>query len=373
MMFASRERRIEHTIAAVGLLQAVRDLEHAALALHFLELLFVRRVRHVLAEHDDARLRRHLVLHRAIDRGDHRVRLAFRTQRRVERRRRRIDVWRIHPEPRAVLRRLLRLDRGVGSLVDLAIDVLRHRVEVVVCRQPFRDEVTRQLRDGIARRFFRALGRRLVQPLVVRQRMRVGTDAVGVNERRSAPLAAPRHGFAHRSQAVEDVRAVAPQDLQPGPLLDELGQAAAGRLHFHRHRDRVAVVFDHEHHRRLPDAGGAQRLPEFPFGRRPVADGDVGDFVGAAALFAIGQVGKPLIEHAGFGAADGVKALRAGRARLRDDVQRLVPPMRRHLAAAAVRVVLRADGAQEHLEGVMPSVRHSARSRYTGRTSRRPA
>ena len=79
--------------------QSVRDLEDAALALDLLQVLLVRRVRDVLAEHDDARVRRHLVLHRPVDGGDHRVRLAFRRRRRIECRRGRIDVGRIHPQP----------------------------------------------------------------------------------------------------------------------------------------------------------------------------------------------------------------------------------------------------------------------------------
>ena len=76
------ERRVEHAIGAVGLLQAVRHLEHAALAGHVRQRRRLARVRDVLAEHDDARVPRHFVLQRAVDRADHRVGLAFGLRRR---------------------------------------------------------------------------------------------------------------------------------------------------------------------------------------------------------------------------------------------------------------------------------------------------
>ena len=55
------------------------------------------------------------------------------------------------------------------------------------------------------------------------------------------------------------------------------------------------------------------------------------------------------VEEAGLGAADRLQALRAGRARLRDDVEAAVAPVRGHLAPAGRGVVGRADRLQEHL------------------------
>ena len=59
----------------------------------------------------------------------------------------------------------------------------------------------------------------------------------------------------------------------------------------------------------------------------------------ANSVLASGDVRQASVEQAGFGAADGLQALRAGGARLRDDVQARVAPVRGHLAAAAGRVV----------------------------------
>ena len=71
------ERRVEDAVVAVEPLQAVRQLEHAALARTSGSASSLADVRHVLAEDDDARVARHLVLQGAVDRRDHRVGLAF--------------------------------------------------------------------------------------------------------------------------------------------------------------------------------------------------------------------------------------------------------------------------------------------------------
>ena len=64
----------------------------------------------------------------------------------------------------------------------------------------------------------------------------------------------------------------------------------------------------------------------------------------------VGDAGDPRVEHAGLAAADGLQALRAGGAALRGDVERAVPPVRRHLPPAGVGIVLGPDGAEQHLE-----------------------
>ena len=264
--------------------------------------------------------------------------------------RRRIDVRRVDPEAGGVLRRLRRLDGGVGGLADLAIDVLGDLGQLVVGDEVLRFQKRGELRNRIALGLVGTLRRRLVEPLVVRERVRVRTDARRVHQRRSFARAAPGRRVLHRAIALEHVGAVAAKDVEAGERLDELGDAAAGRLHLDGHRDRVAVVLDHEEHGQFADARGRQRLPELALAGRAVADRDVDDLVVLELRVAIGNVLDALVEHAGFGAADGLQALRAGRARLRDDVELLVAPVRRHLPAAAVRIVLGADAAQEHLE-----------------------
>ena len=59
--------------------------------------------------------------------------------------------------PAVSLPGLRRLERGVGGLADLAIDVLRNRGEIRVGREPGVLQHRRELRDRIALRFVRAL------------------------------------------------------------------------------------------------------------------------------------------------------------------------------------------------------------------------
>ena len=89
------ERRVEHAVFAVQLLQAVRDAEHAPLAFDDAERVAPRGVGHVLAEHDDARVAGHLVSQRLVDRGQHRARCGIGPRLAVEARRRGIDVRRV--------------------------------------------------------------------------------------------------------------------------------------------------------------------------------------------------------------------------------------------------------------------------------------
>src|SRR5205814_1587321 len=68
------ERRVEAARVAELALQAERDAEHAALAGYFVDQVRVG-VGHVLAEHADAFVARHLLVHREADRLAHRYRL----------------------------------------------------------------------------------------------------------------------------------------------------------------------------------------------------------------------------------------------------------------------------------------------------------
>ena len=150
--------------------------------------------------------------------------------------------------------------------------------------------------------------------------------------------------------AVEVVGAVAAEDLQVRETFDQARDVAAGRLHRHRHRDRIAVVFDEIQHRHRLRAGRVQGFPELTLARRAVADRDVRDFVAMLARGAVGNVRHRGVDHAGFGGAHGLETLGAGGAALRRDVQRAMAPVRRHLPATGVRVVLGTHGALEHLE-----------------------
>ncbi len=130
---------------------------------------------------------------------------------------------------------------------------------------------------------------------------------------------------------------------------DDHRDIAARRRDFLRHRDRVAVVLHEVDDRQALAARGVERFPELALGGGPFAERDVGDLVRVVPRLAAGNVGEAVVEAAGLGAADRVKALRARGAALGDDVDALVAPVRGHLPAARGRVVLRADGLQQHL------------------------
>ena len=129
----------------------------------------------------------HLVLHARVEQVDHR-RLVARELRivfGVELLARRIDVGRVDAVVDRIRARLRLRERVVGGgqndLVDLFLNRRRSRRR---SRGPVR-RATREYRDWVARGVRFALGRRPVHHLVVRQRVRVRTNHVRVNERRT--------------------------------------------------------------------------------------------------------------------------------------------------------------------------------------------
>ena len=178
----------------------------------------------------------------------------------------------------------------------------------------------------------------------------IRADDLRVHERRTLAGAGVLDRGGHRLVGADEVGAVDALDEEARERRHQLGEIAAGRLHFDRGRDRVAVVLDQVDNRQPARAGGIQRFPEFPFARRPFADRDVGDFVALEVRLAPLDRRDLFVEPAGLRCADRVQALRAGWTRLRHDVELLVAPVRRHLASTGVGIVLGADGAEQHLE-----------------------
>ena len=223
---------------------------------------------------------RHFVLQRAIDRRDHRVGLAFARRLALESARRRIDVGRVDVELDGVASGFSACDRAFGRVVHLALDLLVQRLELGLAGESFGLQELGQPHDRIARGFLGPLVRRLVEPLVVRERVRIGTGDLRVHERRALAARARRRprAAARRSWSRKSVPSML-WTKSPGNDATSLRDVAARRLHFDRHRDRVAVVFDEEDHRQLSEAGGVQRLPELAFAGRAVAERQVGDFV----------------------------------------------------------------------------------------------
>ena len=204
--------------------------------------------------------------------------------------------------------------------------------------------------DRIPGRFLRALFRCFVQALVIGERMRIGADDLRVDERWSPARAGVGQRLLDRGVRGQEIGAVDALDEQVRERGHQFRDVAARGLHFHGHRDRVAVVLDDDDYREPAKAGVVQRLPELTLARGAVSERQVGDLVLLEGFFAILDVGDLLVQISGLSAPDGLQTLGSGRTRLRDDVEALVAPVRGHLPSAGAGVVFRADRAQQHLQ-----------------------
>ena len=102
---------------------------------------------------------------------------------------------------------------------------------------------------------FVALGVRTVEPLVIGKRMRIRPRHVSVHHRWAVAGTNVIHGaFACRVGSYY-VSAITFFQQQVGEIADQLRNASARGLHFHRNRDRIAVVFNQEQDRQLEIAG----------------------------------------------------------------------------------------------------------------------
>ena len=307
------EWRVVDALAPELALQAPGDLEDPALPLHFLEVLLAAGVGHVFAEDDDARLARHLVLKACIEQIHHRGGIACElgVVLGVELFGGRVDVRRVHVAQRRFRSRLGRGERHVGRDADFLVHLPPDLLDLRLGGYAFDDQALGEGERAVAFRFFLALLRRLVQDLVVRERVRVGPDDVRMDERRPRALAAV-FGRPHEHFIGGDrVTAVHFLDEQIGEIADELRHRAARRLHLDRHRDRVFVVLDEEQHRQLEIGRGVERLPEFALARRAVADRDVDQLVALDRL--VGDVGDAGVAQPRLGAAHRLQELRARR------------------------------------------------------------
>ena len=191
-MLASASGELKTRCDAEPPLQAVGDLEDAALALDLVEARLAGAVGHVLAEDDDARVARHLVAQAGVEQVDHRLGVALGDGLGGEAARGRIDVGRVDVErgalrgraaaPRAPRRRRppprgRPRSRSAASSSAVATPSSRRRRE--------------NSRSGSRFGVRLALGRGAVERLVVGERVRVGADDVGVHEGRPLAGAAP--------------------------------------------------------------------------------------------------------------------------------------------------------------------------------------
>src|SRR6266567_2020386 len=147
-------------------------------------------------------------------------------------------------------------------------------------------------------------------------------------------------------------------EMKIGESRDQARDISARSLHFDGHRNRVPVVFHQENNWQPQVRGRIHRLPELALAGGAVSHRHIGHFIAMKlnifefAIVPAGFLGCIGMQHqipAGFGATHSMENLRAGAGRLRDHIQPLVSPMRRHLASAGTGVVSGADSLQQHL------------------------
>jgi len=351
-----RQRRVVAAVRAELPLQAVRELEHSALALDLGQRLLAGGVGDVLTEHDDARVAAHLVVQRQVDEVDHGARIPLVRGFRVERVRGGVDVGRVDP----ALRRLARLrgpapvQRPVGRVLELRVDLGADLLQLLLGRHLLAHESPRERDQRVAGLLLLDLVGGPIEALIVRHRVRVRTDHLRVDQGGPLALAAVFERRTHRVEGGDRVAPVAPEDLQRREALHGLADRGARGLHLARHGDRVFVVLDEEHDGQPEHAGGGERLVELSLAGRAVAAGDQDRRVGRERAVtpggdrvAHGVVGGHL--HHGLGASDGLQVLRRDRRGRREEVQFPVAPVRRHLPAGRGGILLGADRLQELL------------------------
>ncbi len=102
---------------------------------------------------------------------------------------------------------------------------------------------------------------------------------MGMDKRRPVARAAVIRGALHGSVGDDRVGAVDLLEMEIREPGYQPRNVAAGSLHFDGHGNRVFVVLHAENHGQSPVGSRIQRLPEFAFAGRPVAERDVGDLI----------------------------------------------------------------------------------------------
>ena len=254
------KRRVVHAVAAELPLQPPRHLEHTALALHLAEVLLAGDVGHVFAEHEDARVAAHLVLHADVEKVHHgggiarELWIVFG----VELFAGRVHIRRVDAEMHGVGTRLWLRERIVRGGGDLGLHFIADALDVGVGGVPLLDEPFGEAGNRITGCVRVTFFFRTVEHFVVRQRVRVGANHAGMHERRTTAFARIGHGALHDFVRRHEVAAIHLLDVEPREALHDFGNRAARRVDFDRHGNRVAVVFDEVHHGQAKIAGRAQ-------------------------------------------------------------------------------------------------------------------
>src|SRR5262252_2986592 len=247
------QRGVIDAVAAEASLQIGRDLEDSAFAFDAAEIFGAAGVGHVLAEHDDARIAFQLFVQAAVDQIHHRAFSAVQTRLvfGVEFGRSRIDVGRIDVEYGRFFRRLGAAERAFGRVVYFGVGLVFDPLQLFFCQDALADEQVAEPLNRVSGRLVDALLLGTVERFVVRLRMRVRPDDVGVNQRGASAFAGVSDGAAESLVTGQKVGPVALLDVQARERRDQPRDAPAGGLDFHRDRDRVPVVFDQVQNRQL--------------------------------------------------------------------------------------------------------------------------
>ena len=227
----------------------------------------------------------------------------------------------------AVERRQGRGERGFGGLGHLAVDLLLELGDLFRGQDVFAEQAHLHAADGIAEGVGLALLGGAVELVVVGERVRVGADAVAVDEGGALAGAAVAGRILEGAQAGLGVGAVDLLEMEVGEVGHQAGDVAAGRVHFDGNADGVAVVFNQEDDGQLLVGGGVEGFPELAFGGGTLADACQRDLIAVeldvvkgavipprrrigGGIGLLGGLGMVAEVAAGLGAADGVKHLR---------------------------------------------------------------
>ena len=347
-----RQRGVEHPLGPELALESVAHLEDAALALHFGQRFLPAGVGHILPEHHHPRVALQLGAQGGVDQVHHRPRFRAGGEPGLGPERRRAGV---HPRAvqvvvDALLRRPGERQRFLGGGGDFRGGVFGEGVEFLPGGRSRGGQALPQPPDGVAPGLRLALAGGAVVPVLVGERVRVQPDHPRLHQRRAGARPGVPEGLRQGRPGLLVVAAVALEHREVREAPDERGDRAAGGLVLDRHRDRVAVVLDQEHHRQPPEAGAVQRLPELALAGRAVAAADQRDPV---ALRRRREAGDRVAAQVPLrvGHADRVEELGTDATRMGGEAGGPLDEVRRHLPPAGGGVRGGAPGRGQLLGG----------------------
>ena len=255
------DRRVEDARRTELLLHALRDVEDAALL----------PVRDVLAPDVRVGVVAELLLERLVEGVDERHLLAGTVGKSL-------GPGRRNPGRRldeVVDRRGVRVGSRLGAVGGLFVGPLvadLDRAQVLVGEEPGLEEELPEAGERIGLARLGELLRRAVEVVAVRVGVRMDAHARRVDDRRARARADERDRLAHRAERVEDVEAVAVDDLEVLEAGEVVGRVEVRRLVALGDRDPVAVVLHDEDDRQLLARSAVDRLVEVAFRGRGLAD-----------------------------------------------------------------------------------------------------